>query len=191
MANERLGIFEELQERAEKYREHADAARRRIEKAGPYTVGGAYAELRNPFIVASLRKLNSVPYYRRHERPPPNATRRVVWPESKLGLNVVHVVQAVVLESGITAGEMFNPDHCRRVAWPRHVAMWSVDRYCPDYSLPEIGYIFHRDHTTVMHAIEATNTRIASGCKITKPLVANVRQRLSLLALTLADQAQP
>jgi len=182
MSNEHLGIFEELQERRERYSKKNRALRDRILGAGPATPHGAYAELRNPFAVR-VRLKNRQPYHRTHRELPSCMRRRVIWPESKFGLNVVQVVQAVVIESGLTAGEMMNASHKRYLARPRHVAMWAVDRYCPDYSLPEIGYMFNRDHTTVMYAIRETNQRLEAHCPETKTLVANVRQRLINAAL--------
>jgi hypothetical protein len=167
---------EEGRHRAEYY---ADFIRRRVVSAGPYTRNGAYAEPVNPF---GPRLRNRAPYYctpKSKNRTPPN---RVIWPESKLGLNCVQVVQAVVLESGVTVIEMFSQHRLRRIARPRQVAMWCVERYCPDYSLNDIGYMFGRDHSTVMHAIVSVNERLENGCTKTKALVANVRMRLAAIA---------
>jgi hypothetical protein len=182
MSNERLGIFEELREKAERYAHQGEAIRRRIEGAGPVTKNGAFAQQVNPFSLGALRLRSRKGYHRREVPPTGGTRRRATWPEGHLGLNVVQVVQAVVLESGLTTGELMGLRRDRRVAWPRHVAMWAVDRYCPEYSLPEIAYMFRRDHTTVMHGIEATQVRLINGDAETKTLVANVRQRLAAIA---------
>jgi hypothetical protein len=177
--NEPLGIYEELRERAERYAEQGEATRRRIMGAGP-APNGAYAQLVNPFQVRLRLKNGGKPYHR-YRAPPSSARaarRRAIWPEAVLGLNIVQVVQAVILESGLSAADLMTESRTKRVAWPRHVTMWAIDRYCPDYSLPEIAYVFRKDHTTVLHGIEATNVRLANDCPTTKPLVANVRRRL-------------
>jgi hypothetical protein len=182
--NEPLGLYDELRERAERYASQGETARRKIMGAGPAVANGAYAQLVNPFLVTRLRQKHAQPFYRRkhYDVPPAGKRLRAIWPEAKLDLNVVQVVQAVVLESGLTAGELLGPDRNRRLAWPRHVAMWAIDRYCPEYSLPEIAYMFRRDHSTVMHGIDATNVRLADHCPDTKALVAGVRQRLAAAA---------
>lgn len=184
--NEPLGLYEELRAKAEHYAQQGEAARKRIMGAGPVTSGGAYAQPSNPFSMRALRLKSRTGFYRRNEMPPPGTRRRPIWPEAHLELNVVQVVQAVVLESGLTAGELLGLKRDRRVAWPRHVAMWAVDRYCPEYSLPEIAYMFRRDHSSVIHGIEATQVRLANGHEQTQALVANVRLRLQMIA-----EAQP
>lgn len=184
MSNEPLGIFEELRERAEYYARQSEALRKRILGAGPVTANGPYAQTTNPFQPPppkpKVRMKSNKPFHK--GRPPssaPGGRRRAVWPESKLGLNVVQVVQAVVLESGIAVGELLGPCRKRYLAWPRHVAIWAIDRYCPDYSLSEIAYMFDdRDHSSIMHGIEATNVRLANDEPQTRKLVANVRRRL-------------
>jgi hypothetical protein len=182
MSNERLGIYEELQERRERYANQGEATRRKIMGVGPQTPDGGYAQLSNPFAVRALSLRMQKPRLRRHDLPPAGSRRRAIWPEAELGLNVLQVVQAVVLESGLSAGELLDPSHKKRVSWPRQVAMWAIDRYCPEYSLPEIAYIFRRDHTTVMHGIEATNVRLVRHCPETEELVGKVRARLRAAA---------
>lgn len=173
MSNERLGIFEELRERAERYANQGEAIRKKIMGAGPAD-NGAYAQLANPFTRALRLKNGGKPYHSRGL----DGRRRAIWPEAELGLNVLEVVQAVLLESGMSTGDLMGYSRHRKFSWPRHVAMWAIDRYCPDYSLPEIGYMFHRDHTTVMHAIDATNVRLIHGDAQTRDLVARVQKRL-------------
>lgn len=50
----------------------------------------------------------------------------------------------------------------RRLAHARQAAMW-LARQTTDASLPEIGRFFHRDHTTVIHAIRAVEGRMNGG----------------------------
>jgi Bacterial dnaA protein helix-turn-helix len=183
--NEPLGLFEELQERAKHYAEQGEAIRRRVLGAGP-AANGAYAEPVNPFMRGTLRLKKPKGFFQGEglEVQPRHlgGRRRTIWPEAKLDLPVATVVQAVTIESGLSVGDLMNPSRKKRLAWPRHVAMWAVDRYCPEYSLPEIGYMFRRDHTSVVHAIAVINNRLRDGCDATSALVANVRQRLAAAA---------
>ena len=180
MSNERLGIFEELQQKAETYANQGEALRRRILKVGP-AANGAYAQLSNPFDIGRALRLKNGgrPF---HSRANHSTRRRPIYPEADLGLNILQVMQAVVLESGTTTADMMSKSRHRQFSWPRQVAMWAIDRYCPEYSLPEIAYVFRKDHTTVMHAIEVVNARLISHQLDTSALVANIRQRLLLAA---------
>src|SRR5262245_32334743 len=107
MSNERLGIFEELQARAERYRRYVDRDRARLIAVGP-AANGARATTVNPF-TARLRKPGPALFHRNT----PVGKRRMVWPESRLGLNVVTVVQAVAIESGIPIADLVGPHRHR------------------------------------------------------------------------------
>src|SRR5215468_11016356 len=149
--NEPLGIFEELQERAQRYKRYVERDRYKAIMSGP-AENGACAQTVNPFERRLQKVLWRTPYIHQIERTHRNdLRRRPIWPESKLGLSVVTVMQAVALESGIPIADLLGPRRERRLAWPRHVICWALDRYCPHYSLPQIGQMLHRDHTSVMH----------------------------------------
>ena len=178
MANERLGIFEELAERRERYAQKSDSLRARILGVGPITFNGPHAETTNPFTRGLRVRSPGGRFHETHD----GWRRRAIWPEAKFKLNLVTVVQAVVIESRLTVADMMGDSRKKHIAWPRHVAMWAVDRYCPDYSLAEIAYVFRRDHTTVMHGIQATNDRLRTGNAGTRILVANVQMRLHTIA---------
>jgi hypothetical protein len=57
---------------------------------------------------------------------------------------------------GLSRGEMEGESRARRVARPRQVAM-TLCRHYSGATLPSIGRRFHRDHTTVLHAIRAVD----------------------------------
>jgi chromosomal replication initiator protein len=62
-------------------------------------------------------------------------------------------IQAVVSAFyGIEPREMTSDRRAREVARPRQIAMYLARETTPK-SLPDIGRLFKRDHTTVMHAI--------------------------------------
>jgi Bacterial dnaA protein helix-turn-helix len=60
---------------------------------------------------------------------------------------------------GVTRADMLSRRHNRRSVIPRHVAMYLARKLTP-HSMPAIGRCFGRDHTTVVHAIKATNDRM-------------------------------
>lgn len=61
-----------------------------------------------------------------------------------------------------TRDRMLNDQRSREMSWPRHVCMDLVRRLCPDSSLPEIGRMFHRDHTACLHGIRRTPEHLAT-----------------------------
>ncbi|MDO5549079.1 MAG: chromosomal replication initiator protein DnaA [Eubacteriales bacterium] len=65
----------------------------------------------------------------------------------------------------------------RDMVQPRQVAMYLV-RKLTDYSLPEIGKVFSRDHTTVLHSINKVEEYLKTTSEmenIIKTLIANIR----------------
>lgn len=61
-------------------------------------------------------------------------------------------------EFGITRDQLRGHGQSRRFSVPRQVAMW-LARDLNRSSLPEIGYWFDRDHTTVLHALKQINRK--------------------------------
>jgi len=53
----------------------------------------------------------------------------------------------------------------RRIAHPRHVAMFLVRKHT-DASFPDIGAIFHRDHTTVQHGCRKIEHQLESDIEL-------------------------
>lgn len=187
MTNERLGIYDELRARARPFAER-DNDRKRMLQLGP-AYNGAYSQPTNPFVpptptvpvpVAVQVKKREGGYHARH--PDHRRRSRKIWPESELGANIAQILQAVCMETELTHGDLTCVTRNRRLAWPRHVAMYMIDRYCPSYSLKEIAYLFRRDHTSVMYGIQKTHARLLDGDTWTKTLVANIHQRLAALA---------
>lgn len=61
------------------------------------------------------------------------------------------IAQRVAAKWGVTLDELRGEIRARRVAWPRHEAMYEM--YATGlFSLPQIGrFLGGRDHTTVLH----------------------------------------
>lgn len=85
-------------------------------------------------------------------------------------------IRIVSERTGVPISALRGPDRCRRISRPRQVAMWLAREH--RYSLLEIGAVFARDHSTVLHGIEAvrklreTDGEIATICDELKPQVA-------------------
>lgn len=73
--------------------------------------------------------------------------------------NLVAIAVEVANSKGLTFEEMMADTRQRDVAWPRQEFMLAAHR--EGYSMPEIGALIGRDHTTVLHGIRAAKKREA------------------------------
>lgn len=88
------------------------------------------------------------------------------------------IIQAVANYYSIPVEQIVGSRRSKDTVQPRQVAMYLV-RELTNYSLPEIGKVFSRDHTTVLHSInkiedERKNSSEMDG--ILKTLTANIHQ---------------
>lgn len=74
----------------------------------------------------------------------------------------------------------FVADRQRAVTYSRQCAMW-IAFHATVRSLPEIGRRLGRDHTTVLHAIAVTDTRLAEGSREAMATVSAILQELAAM----------
>ena len=77
------------------------------------------------------------------------------------------VIAAACRASGYTRQEMLSARRTPRIVGWRHAAM-EVAGQLSGKSLPQIGRIFGRDHSTIISARRAVAARIAAGCQDTR-----------------------
>lgn len=68
------------------------------------------------------------------------------------GVTVDHIVAEVARGFNVTVEEIVGPSRARALTTARACAM-AVVRAGTDLSFPDIGDVFNRDHTTVMHHV--------------------------------------
>ncbi|MHC4909402.1 MAG: chromosomal replication initiator protein DnaA [Planctomycetota bacterium] len=72
---------------------------------------------------------------------------------------IQNIIDAVTNYYDVKLADLLSKRRQKSIALPRQIAMWLARKHTR-YSLEEIGgYFGGRDHTTVMHAIRAINTR--------------------------------
>lgn len=69
------------------------------------------------------------------------------------------VAMAVADAYGLSWEEITGPGRTFRVAHPRQHAFWALRQLCPHLSLPQIGMMFGKDHTTVLYGIRKHEER--------------------------------
>ncbi len=69
-----------------------------------------------------------------------------------MGITAGTIVTDVARQTGITVGQLKGELRYANICRARHMAMWIIRRNT-NLSLPLIGAIFDRDHTSVIHAL--------------------------------------
>jgi chromosomal replication initiation ATPase DnaA len=69
------------------------------------------------------------------------------------------IVAGIAADNGVTVADIMSRSRKRHLAWPRQEAMAAIRDVFPDDSLPQIGRLFGRDHTTVLHAVRQVKAR--------------------------------
>jgi chromosomal replication initiator protein len=70
------------------------------------------------------------------------------------GPNPKHIIVSIARKYGLPITALLAPIRLKRVVDARHEAMAAVYVECPGLSLPDIGRLFNRDHTTCLSAIK-------------------------------------
>lgn len=78
------------------------------------------------------------------------------------------LVRDLAAERGFSVAEMTGGSRTRPVAWARQHAIWLIARET-GLSLAQIGLIFNRDHTTILHSIRAENLRQGASVRQAQP----------------------
>lgn len=81
---------------------------------------------------------------------------------------VREIISEVAERHGVTLGQIMSPIRTKKIAHARQEAQAALYDTLNDdgtrrYSLPKIGRIFDRDHTSVLHAIRRVRERAEAG----------------------------
>jgi chromosomal replication initiator protein len=81
-----------------------------------------------------------------------------------LPARIRRIQREVCVKHGVSLDEMLSPTRKAKVSEARQWAMWRVyHEITPRMSLPDIGFRFGRDHTTVLHAVRKMDALAASS----------------------------
>ena len=89
------------------------------------------------------------------------------------------IVNEVAVMFGVPATKLLGTNRSKEYVTPRHIAMYLV-RILTTMSLPEIGKVFNRDHSTVLTAINKIEGQIKTDPAISrqiKDLIKNIESR--------------
>lgn len=100
------------------------------------------------------------------ERACKPARPRVVRPKS-VDRSIAAIQEAVAARYHITVDDLIRPSRQHRYVRPRQIAMYLA---VGGASYPKVGRAFHRDHTTVIHAIKAVEARMRDDTDLVRDI---------------------
>lgn len=63
------------------------------------------------------------------------------------------LITRIAEDHGLTYADMIGKSRRKHIVQARHEAIWAVRDARPDMSLPQIGRLFHKDRTSILHAL--------------------------------------
>jgi len=76
--------------------------------------------------------------------------------------SMAEIVAAVAERFRLDPNDLADPSRRRKVAWPRHIAMW-LCLLDGTRSSPQVGRQFNRDHTSALYARNTVDRWISDG----------------------------
>jgi hypothetical protein len=83
-----------------------------------------------------------------------------------LGLTPLRVIDLVAKHTGFTVAGILGKARQHPITFARHIAFWLCIKHFPKRSLPQMGKIFNRDHTSVIHGRERIDTWNRTALKV-------------------------
>lgn len=83
------------------------------------------------------------------------------------------LVTAAAVAAGVSRAQMLGALRDKTITVHRHAGAW-IAYHATARSLPEIGRAFSRDHSTVLHAIRATERRLADAPEETTAVIQQI-----------------
>ncbi|WP_297803659.1 helix-turn-helix domain-containing protein [uncultured Brevundimonas sp.] len=98
---------------------------------------------------------------------------------------------AVAGHFGLTMDDLCSVRRDRRVSVPRQIAMYMARQYCTHLSYPAIGRLFGgRDHTTIIHGVNAVMDRIVADREFAGVVDAVERHLQDVIGIVVKRQAE-
>jgi len=98
-------------------------------------------------------------YFHGNLAPPEGVLRKPMTASWRVKL-ILNAVAHKYRHTGVTVNDMKSPRRDRAIIPARFEAIWRI-KHKTMLSLPQIGRIFNRDHTTIIHAIRKHEERMA------------------------------
>lgn len=70
------------------------------------------------------------------------------------GMSAKEIILSVAIEHNVQIADIVGSSREKPITRARQLAMWEVRKRRPNLSTTQIGKIFNRDHTTVIHALQ-------------------------------------
>lgn len=113
-----------------------------------------------PFLCACLFELITNVFRRRNKKTAPG--------------RVIRIQKLVADYFGVSRDDYLGRHRNQKHVWPRQIAIYLADRLTPCSSV-EIGRIFRRDHTTILHAVRKIEERRVTDPKLNTDIEALIK----------------
>lgn len=113
-----------------------------------------------PFLCAFLFELITSVFRRRNKKTAPG--------------RVIRIQKLVADYFGVSRDDYLGRHRNQKHVWPRQIAIYLADRLTPCSSV-EIGRIFRRDHTTILHAVRKIEERRVTDPKLNTDIEALIK----------------
>ena len=79
-----------------------------------------------------------------------------------VGITVDRILEKVAKKYGVTVEDIKGTKRTKEIAWARHISIYLIRRLT-DMSLPQIGRLLNRDHTTVINSLKTIERELGSN----------------------------
>ena len=79
-----------------------------------------------------------------------------------VGVTIDRILEKVAKKYGVSTEDIRGSKRTKEIAWARHISIYLI-RKLTDMSLPQIGKIFNRDHTTVINSLKTIEKELGSN----------------------------
>ena len=97
------------------------------------------------------------------------------------------ILDIVSLELGVGVKDFAARNRTQHIVFVRQIAMYLIKQRCCFMSYPQIGALFNRDHSTVMHGVQQIEQRKMHYAALLRKLDIEVTKALKLNALDEMD----
>lgn len=79
-----------------------------------------------------------------------------------VGITVDRILEKVAKKYGVTVEDIKGTKRTKEIAWARHISIYLIRRLT-EMSLPQIGRLLNRDHTTVINSLKTIERELGSN----------------------------
>lgn len=128
---------------------HATEVRRRLLNP-PNAVPDSGIDLKRKRLPKPLQEPQEPPQQPEPQEIPPSSSNVLQFVPRNL--TIMRLIEMVAQHTGFPVADLLGPSRKAALTFARHTAIWLCIKHFPRKSLPQIGLVFCKDHTSIIHA---------------------------------------